>query len=32
MKCNKPGKCASKTKEGNCANQLRDCEWKGAAK
>lgn len=32
MKCTKRGSCVSKTKEGNCANQLSDCEHKQNAK
>jgi hypothetical protein len=28
MKCTKKGHCKSKTKAGNCANQLSKCEYK----
>ena len=28
MKCTKKGHCKSKTKAGNCANQLSECEYK----
>jgi hypothetical protein len=31
MKCEKKGVCESKTKLGECANQLSECEYKGGA-
>ena len=30
LKCVKSGKCTSRTKAGNCANQLSGCEYKAA--